>query len=61
MHGLSAPVSAKVLVADPQDFDRAELLTERVAGAHSEVLRGSGPSTAHKGGPVPMGPGAAQG
>ena len=39
----------------------AALLAERVAGAHGEVPRGSGPNPAYKSGPVPMDLSAAQG
>ena len=41
--GLQASIRARVLVADPQTFERAALLVERVAGAHREVAR-SGPT-----------------
>ena len=37
------------------------ILAEQAAGTHGEVPQGSGPSTAHKGGRVPMELGAAQG
>ena len=41
-----------MLVADPQTFERAGLLAERVAGAHGEAARS---------GPIPMDLGAVYG
>ena len=37
IRGLQASIRAQVLVADPQTFERAALLAERVAGAHREA------------------------
>ena len=39
IRGLQASIRAQVLVADPQTFERAALLAERVAGAHGEAAR----------------------
>ena len=36
IHGLSPLVHAQVLVYDPEGFERAALMVERVAGAHGE-------------------------
>ena len=52
IRGLQASIRAQVLVADPQTFERAALLAERVAGAHREA--------AHSG-PTPMDLGAVHG
>ena len=52
IRGLQALIQAQVLVADPQTFERAALLAERVAGAQGE--------TTHSG-PIPMDLGAVHG
>ena len=52
IRGLQASIRAQVLVADPQTFERAALLAERVAGAHGEAARS---------GPTPMDLGAVHG
>ena len=38
--GLAADMRHQVLVADPQDFKRAALMAERMAGAGGEAPRG---------------------
>ena len=52
IRGLQASIRAQVLVADPQTFERAAPLAERVAGAHGEVACS---------GPTPMDLGAVHG
>ena len=52
IRGLQASIRAQVLVADPQTFERAALLAERVAGAHRKAARS---------GPIPMGLGGVHG
>ena len=52
IRGLQASIRVQVLVADPQTFERAALLAERVAGVHRKAARSS---------PIPMDLGAVHG
>ena len=59
--GLAADVHRQVLVADPQDFECAALMAERVAGAGGEAPRGVGAHSSGSSQHVPMDLGAMYG
>ena len=59
--GLAADVCCQVLVADPQDFERAALMAEHVAGAGGEAPRGVGSHSNGSNQHVPMELGAMYG